>query len=57
MAQYYAAKSQDKAMFQTLLDEVLAGDPTAIEGIETEQRQEQLKAQKLLDKIDELFLD
>ena len=57
LAEYWATKSQDKPLFESTLKKVLEADPTAIEEIETEQRQEQLKAEKLMARIDELFID
>ena len=54
-AQYYATKAQDRELFQRLCDEVLAGDPEAIPEIAPELRLEQVKAQSLLDQIDDLF--
>jgi len=44
-----------KKIFVRLLGEVLAADPTADPSIEPENRLEQLKAKKLLAKVDELF--
>ncbi len=54
-AQYYATKNQDRELFQRLLDEVIAADPEVIPEIAPELRLEQVKAQKLLDQIDDLF--
>ena len=55
MAQYYAVKGQDRALFERLCNEVLAGDAEVHPEIGPEQRLEQAKAQKLLDQIDDLF--
>ena len=55
MAQYFATKKQDRALFEQLLNEVLAGDVDAIPEIAPEQRLEQASAQKLLDQVDDLF--
>ncbi len=55
MAQYYATKQQDRELFQQLLDEVVAADPTVIPAIAPEQTLEQANAQRLLAQIDDLF--
>jgi len=47
MAENYAAKIKDKAMYDKLLDEVLSGDADAIPEVAIEQKVEQGKAQKL----------
>ncbi|MEM1417634.1 MAG: TRAP transporter TatT component family protein [Myxococcota bacterium] len=56
MAQDYAVKAQDRALFEEQLNIVIQGDPEA-GGLEIapENRCEQRKAQVLLDKADELF--
>lgn len=55
MAEYYAKKEDDKALFQKLLDEVIKGDPNVDPKCAPENRIEQRKAKALLAKIDELF--
>jgi hypothetical protein len=47
MAENYAAKVKDRALYDRLLDEVLAGDPDALPEVAIEQRVEQDKARKL----------
>jgi len=44
-----------KVLFKKLLDEVIAADPNAEPDVAPENKLEQLKAKKLLAKIDELF--
>jgi tetratricopeptide (TPR) repeat protein len=56
-AEYYATKAQKKDLFEELLNKVMAADPTLIEEIEPEQRQEQKKAAKLLEQVGERFID
>ncbi len=46
-AAYYATKKQDKALFEKLLDEVIAADPDAIPELGPENRAEQEKAKTL----------
>lgn len=48
MADTYATKIQDRALYERLLNEVIAADPTVIPEIEPEQRIEQDKARELL---------
>ncbi len=55
MAQYYATKQQDQELFRQLLEEVIAADPNVIPAITPEQTLDQANAQRLLDKIDDLF--
>ena len=55
MAQYYATKKQDPELFRQLLEEVLAADPNSIPELYPEQKLDQANAQKLLDKVDDLF--
>lgn len=55
MAETYAVKKQDKALFLKLLDEVLALSDDAIPGLEPETRIEKEKAKELKGKVDELF--
>jgi tetratricopeptide (TPR) repeat protein len=47
MAENYAAKAKDRALYDRLLDEVLAGDPGALPEVAIEQGVEQEKARKL----------
>lgn len=54
-ADTYAVKKGDRAIFESTLKKVLAADPRAIPEIEPEQRAEQVKAQSLLNRIEELF--
>jgi tetratricopeptide (TPR) repeat protein len=55
MADTYATKVQDRALFEQLLDEVLAMPDDAIPGLEAETRVEKQKAQELKARIKELF--
>jgi tetratricopeptide (TPR) repeat protein len=55
MAEVYAVRVADRELFTTLLQAVLAGDPTGPAGVEPEQRIEQRRARELLDRGDELF--
>jgi len=55
MAEYYAKKEDDRALFEKLLKEVIEGNPDADKGIGPENRIEQRKAKALLKKIDDLF--
>ncbi|MDP2806873.1 MAG: TRAP transporter TatT component family protein [bacterium] len=47
MAENYAAKSKDRALYDKLLGNVLSQEPGIIPGMEPEQKVEQEKAQKL----------
>jgi hypothetical protein len=55
MAELYATKKDDRALFEKLLKEVLAMPDDAIPGLEAETRSEKEKAQELLSKVDALF--
>lgn len=55
MADTYATKIQDRALYERLLNEVIAADPTVIPDVVPEQRVEQVKAKELLAKVDDLF--
>lgn len=55
MAESYAVKKQDKALFLKLLDEVLAMPEDAIADLVAETRVEKDKAKELKAKADELF--
>jgi hypothetical protein len=55
MAETYAAKKQDAALFDRLIAEVLAMPDTAIPGLEPETRVEKEKALELKAKRDEIF--
>lgn len=55
MAESYAVKKQDRALFTKLLDEVLAMSDQAIPEVEPETRFEKEKARELKAKADELF--
>jgi tetratricopeptide (TPR) repeat protein len=55
MAETYAVKKQDRALFTKLLDEVLAMADDAIPGLEPEIRIEKDKARELKAKADDLF--
>jgi tetratricopeptide (TPR) repeat protein len=55
MAESYAVKRQDRALFARLLDEVLATPDDAIADLVPETRIEKDKARELKAKIDELF--
>lgn len=47
MAENYAAKAKDRALYDKLLDEVLAGDPEALPEVAIEQKVEQDKARRM----------
>jgi len=55
MAEYYAYKAQDRELFERVLNEVLAADPTIIPEVGPEQVMEQENARKLLEKADDMF--
>lgn len=55
MAEEWAIKEDNKALFEELLNEVRAGDPNVIPYIKPENLCEQRKAGILLDDIDEYF--
>jgi hypothetical protein len=55
MAETYAVKKQDRALFDKLLDEVLAMPEGAIPGLEPETRVEKQKARELKGQADDLF--
>jgi hypothetical protein len=48
-------EAEGKAKFKRLLDEVIAADPAADADVAPENQLEQLKAKKLLARIDEMF--
>lgn len=54
-ADTYAVKKQDRALFDRLLEEVLAAPDDVIPGLEPETRNEKEKAQELKSKATELF--
>lgn len=54
-AEYWAIKTQNKAKFTQLLNDVLAADPTKNPLLEPENRKEQAKAKKLLAAVEEHF--
>lgn len=54
-ADTYATKAQDRALFKQLLEHVIAAPGDAIPELVPEMANEKRKAQKLLDRIDELF--
>jgi len=54
-AQYYATKRQDSALFDKLIEDVLAADPDAIPEIGPENRAEQAKAKNLKAKKSDFF--
>ncbi|MEL6544461.1 MAG: TRAP transporter TatT component family protein [Myxococcota bacterium] len=55
LADFWAVKQDDKALFMKMLDEVLAADPNAVPELVAENRIEQEKARQLKAKVDELF--
>jgi hypothetical protein len=55
MAENLAVKKQDQAMFDTLLDEVIGGDPAAVPDITPENTVEQAKAKALKAKKSDFF--
>ena len=55
MAEYYAVKTQDRKLFERLLDEVIKGDPNALPDVVPIQKVDQRKARDLLATADELF--
>jgi len=55
MAEYLAVKTQDRELFDKLLNEVVAADVNAIPEIVAMQKVEQARAKDLLAKADDLF--
>jgi hypothetical protein len=55
MAEEWAIKEDNRALYEELVDYVLAGDPNVIPELVPENTCEQRKAQKLKDEIDENF--
>lgn len=55
MAEEWAIKEDNRALFEELLNYVLAGDPNVIPDIAPENTCEQRKAQKLMTEIDDIF--
>lgn len=55
LAENYAVKAQDRALFEEQLRHVIDGDPEAIPEAAPENRVEQRKARALIQRIDELF--
>lgn len=55
LAEYWAVKVQDRAVFDESLKAVLAADPTKLPDAIAENKAEQAKAQALLDNADDLF--
>ncbi|MFN7953694.1 MAG: TRAP transporter TatT component family protein [bacterium] len=55
MAEFYATKKGDKALFEQLLNEVANADPRVLPDVEPEQKIEQENARKLLARAAELF--
>ena len=56
-ADYWAKKTQNRAVFTEQLTFVVNGDASVIPGLEPEQIAEQAKAQFLLDNVDEYFAE
>jgi len=56
-ADYWATRTQDAAIFDEQLNYVLNADPDVLEGLGPEQRAEVRKAQTLMDKKSDLFLE
>jgi hypothetical protein len=55
MAEEWAIKEDNKALFEELLNYVISGDPNVIPAIKPENECEQRKAKKLMSEIDEYF--
>ncbi len=55
LAEFWAVKSQDKATFESALNQVLAANPDEIPEVAPENRAEQAKARRLLAQQSELF--
>ena len=55
MAEEWAIKEDNRALYEELVSYVLAGDPNVIPEIKPENECEQRKARKLMDDIDEYF--
>jgi hypothetical protein len=55
LAEFWAVKSQDKATFESALNQVLAANPDTTPEIAAENRAEQAKARRLLAQQGELF--
>ena len=56
-ADYWAKKTQNRAVFTEQLTFVVNGDVNVIPGLEPEQLAEQVKAKFLLDNIDDYFAE
>lgn len=54
-AELYATRAADRGLFEQLLREAIAADPTTLPEVIPEQKLEQLRAQQLLEQADELF--
>jgi hypothetical protein len=57
LASYWAEKTQDVSVFDENISFVLNNCPNTLDGLTPEQEAEQRKAQSLLDRRDELFID
>jgi hypothetical protein len=57
LASYWAEKTQDVSVFDENIVYVLSNCPNTLDGLIPEQEAEQRKAQSLLDRRDELFID
>jgi tetratricopeptide (TPR) repeat protein len=57
VASYWAEKTQDVSVFDENIQYVLSNCPNTMDGLTPEQEAEQRKAQSLLDRRDELFID
>jgi len=57
LASYWAEKMQDVAVFDENIVYVLSNCPNTLDGLNPEQEAEQRKAQDLLNRRDELFID
>ena len=57
LASYWAEKTQDVSVFDENISYVLSNCPNTLDGLTPEQEAEQRKAQSLLDRRDELFID
>ena len=57
LAEYWATKAQDIAVFDEQISHVLSQCPNTVEGIEAEQEAEQRKATRLLAQRSELFVN
>ena len=57
ICEYWAVKTQNRAVCEEQLEYVLNGDPAVLPDLQPEQEAEQRKAQALKDQLDDLFVE